>query len=113
MSHPKTKTPWIHGPSLQSFTNTATKVNVTRPRTFSAIPKGFLGQDDASYLRYVAFFRAQLLLEWGQYREALAWACQECEFYPDRPSSHHAERINQLLLKNPPFVLLGCLAAYE
>lgn len=40
-------------------------------------------QMDESYLRYVGYFRIQLLLEWGQYREALAWACLECELYPE------------------------------
>jgi transitional endoplasmic reticulum ATPase len=44
---------------------------------------GVFAQTDESYLRYVGYFRIQLLMEWGYYREALAWACLECELYPD------------------------------
>lgn len=44
---------------------------------------GILAETDESYLRYVHNFRIQLLLEWGYYREALAWACLEYELYPD------------------------------
>jgi transitional endoplasmic reticulum ATPase len=44
---------------------------------------GLFAQMDESYLRYVGIFRIQLLLEWGYYREALAWACLECDLYPD------------------------------
>jgi len=45
--------------------------------------KGVFAETDESYLRYVGNFRIQLLMEWGFYREALAWACLEQEFYPD------------------------------
>lgn len=38
---------------------------------------------DESYLRYAGYFRIQLLLEYEYYREALAWACLECELYPE------------------------------
>lgn len=44
---------------------------------------GFITDTDESYLRFVGVFRVQLLMEWGYYREALAWACLECELYPD------------------------------
>ena len=44
---------------------------------------GLFTKGDEGYLRYVGFFRIQLLMEWGYYREALAWACLECELYPD------------------------------
>jgi SpoVK/Ycf46/Vps4 family AAA+-type ATPase len=44
---------------------------------------GLFNQIDESYLRYVGYFRIQLLLEWGHYREALAWACLESELYPE------------------------------
>ena len=44
---------------------------------------GVFAEIDESYLRYVGYFRIQLLMEWGYYREALAWACLECELYPD------------------------------
>jgi len=44
---------------------------------------GVFAETDESYLRYVGYFRIQLLLEWGFFREALAWACLECELYPE------------------------------
>lgn len=44
---------------------------------------GLFSEIDESYLRYVGNFRIQLLLEWGYYREAMAWACLEQEFYPE------------------------------
>jgi hypothetical protein len=40
-------------------------------------------EDEESYRRYVGAFRVQLLMEWGYYREALAWTCLECELYPE------------------------------
>jgi len=44
---------------------------------------GFFAETDESYLRYAGLFRIQLLMDWGYYREALAWACLENELYPD------------------------------
>ena len=44
---------------------------------------GLFAEDDENYLHYVGYFRTQLLIEWGYYREALAWACLEYELYPD------------------------------
>jgi transitional endoplasmic reticulum ATPase len=44
---------------------------------------GVFAETDESYLRYVGNFRVQLLMEWGYYREALAWACLKQEFYPE------------------------------
>ncbi len=44
---------------------------------------GLFSELDEGYLRYAGVFRVQLLMEWGYYREALAWACLEAELYPD------------------------------
>ena len=44
---------------------------------------GLFHEVDESYLRFVGAFRVQLLMDWGYYREALAWACLECEIYPE------------------------------
>lgn len=44
--------------------------------------KGLFSEEDENYLRYVGVFRVRLLMEWGYYREALAWACLEVELYP-------------------------------
>lgn len=44
---------------------------------------GLFMDEDEDYLRYAGAFRVQLLMEWGYYREALAWACLESELYPE------------------------------
>lgn len=49
----------------------------------AAINSPFLADIDRDYLRYVGHFRVQMLIEWGMYREALAWVCLESELYPD------------------------------
>lgn len=49
----------------------------------TAINNLFLADIDEGYLRYVGHFRIQMLIEWGMYREALAWVCLESELYPD------------------------------
>lgn len=46
---------------------------------------GLFPESDEHYMRYVGYFRIQLLLEWGYFREALAWASLETELYPDDP----------------------------
>lgn len=43
--------------------------------------------DYDSYLRFVGYFRAKLLNDWGFYRESLAWVCLELELYKDNPSA--------------------------
>jgi len=54
----------------------------------TALNQGGLFEElDESYLRYVGEFRIQLMMDWGYYREALAWACLECELYPDNTSA--------------------------
>ena len=63
---------------------------------------GLFGADDESYLRFAGHFRIQLLLEWGRYREALAWACLECELYPGNPEATlQKERIKRYLRNLP------------
>jgi transitional endoplasmic reticulum ATPase len=57
---------------------------------------------DESYLRYVGYFRVQLLLEYGQYREALAWACLECELYPDNTEAIILKERIKKKIKNLP-----------
>lgn len=59
-------------------------------------------QMDESYLRYVGYFRIQLLLEWGQFREALAWACLECELYPANAESIILKENIKQKIKNLP-----------
>ncbi len=44
---------------------------------------GFISGYDENYLRYASAFRVRLLMEWGYYREALAWVCLENELYPE------------------------------
>lgn len=59
-------------------------------------------QIDESYLRYVGFFRIQILMEWGYYREALAWACLECELYPDNNEGLFLKESIKKRIKNIP-----------
>jgi len=40
-------------------------------------------EDMEDYLRFIGQFRIQYLLKLGYYREAFAWACLECELYPE------------------------------
>lgn len=44
---------------------------------------GLFVEQDEECQRYITYFRIKLLLEWGYYREALAWACLECELYSE------------------------------
>lgn len=44
---------------------------------------GLFVEQDEECQRYITYFRIKLLLEWGYYREALAWACLESELYPE------------------------------
>lgn len=62
---------------------------------------GLFSELDEGYLRYAGAFRVQLLMEWGYYREALAWACLESELYPENIRSvifkeNLKKRINNL-----------------
>jgi len=41
---------------------------------------------DQEYLRFVGYYRIKLLQKWGYLREALAWACLDCELYPGNPN---------------------------
>ena len=47
---------------------------------------GLFTEYDDEYLRYVGYIRIKLLQRWGYYREALAWACLDCELYPVGPN---------------------------
>jgi transitional endoplasmic reticulum ATPase len=51
---------------------------------------------DEEYLRFIGQYRIQYLMEIGYYREALAWACLECELYPD---NHEAFAIKDSIKK--------------
>jgi transitional endoplasmic reticulum ATPase len=57
----------------------------------TALNSPLLAETDEDYLRYVGHFRIQMLMQWGMFREALAWACLETELYPDN--------FNNLVLK--------------
>ena len=58
--------------------------------------------DDESYLRFAGYFRVQLLMEYGHFREALAWACLECELYPDNGEAIILkEQIKQKIINLP------------
>lgn len=57
---------------------------------------------DEGYLRFIGQFRIQYLLDMGYYREALAWACLECELYPDNIESFAVKDSIKNEIKNLP-----------
>lgn len=63
---------------------------------------GVFSETDESYLKYVGNFRVQLLIEWGYYREALAWACLEQELYPDKKEIQILKENIKSKIKNLP-----------
>ena len=48
---------------------------------------GIFSTNEQEYIRFVNDFRIRTLLNWGMYRDALAYICLECEMYPDHAKS--------------------------
>lgn len=68
----------------------------------TAINQGLFDELDEEYLRYVGNFRIQTLMEWGMYREALAWVCLDLELYPDQNYNHILKEILKEKISNIP-----------
>lgn len=68
----------------------------------TAINSPLFAENDEEYLRYVGNFRIQLLIDWGMYREALAWVCLDLELYPDQNFNYiRRERLKEKILNLP------------
>lgn len=68
----------------------------------TALNNPLFAEFDEEYLRYVGDFRIQTLMDWGMYREALAWVCLDIELYPDQNYNYiRRERLKERILNLP------------
>lgn len=57
---------------------------------------------DDAFMQDIGYLRIQLLLRHSYYREALAWACLDCELHPENKESLFLkERIKEYMAKTP------------
>lgn len=51
------------------------------------IDTGIYAEYYKDFVRFINMYRIRLLVDWGMYRDALAYICLENELYPDDPNS--------------------------
>jgi len=66
------------------------------------IDSGIYADYYKDFVRYVNMYRIRLLVDWGMYRDALAFTCLESELYPDNPNAKAYKAYLKTRLLNLP-----------
>jgi transitional endoplasmic reticulum ATPase len=68
----------------------------------SEMDTGLYAEYYREYIRFINMYRIKLLVDWGMYRDGLAYVCLENELYPDNPNSFAYKEFLKTRIVNLP-----------